>query len=726
MSKRNPTNADDEFLAKARERFKAAKEYWDKIYIPAKEDLEFYAGDQWPAGIKAQRESDITNPRPVLTINRLPQFHNQIVNAYRQSTLSMKASPQEEGDVETARVYEGMYRQIEKQSFAQTAYIKALSDGTIHSMGYIRVVTEYANDDSFDQDIFIRREVNPFRHYPDPKATQFFLEDSRFWFVVDKVPKTEYDDGGEYEDFDPADFTGDEKFNADWREDEEVIIAEYFYFETKKKKLHLMKDGSTAWEDDIIDVEKEDADEGKLLRDNIEKSRDVDKKTLMWCKIDGYNVLEKPREWAKPRIPIAPVWGNELWVGEKRQVSGIVRGAKDSCRMYNYWQSAKTEMIALAPKAPYVAAEGQLEGEREAEWRSASHTPKSVLYYKPVSVDGHLVPAPQRVTYEAPVQAIIQASMQASDDIKAAIGLYDASLGMQGNEVSGKAITARKSQGATATYNHVDNLAMSIGYTGLIVGELMPVIYDTRRTMRIIGETGKTETITINGDNPKHNIADAKYDLVLDAGPSYATQREETSTLLTELARQYPKLWDVAGDIAIRNMDFGGASEIADRLKRTLPPEVVGDDEDPVTKLAAAQNTIKQMQSAISAAQDKIQELDASNQMAEAKLNDKSGELKIRQQELRIKADEAKAKLIAAGAAAASQKETANAIPLIQEAMDAIRDLGGQFTGVMDMVQALAEGAGTPNNAGAPALEAPEGEQPPTGAETADTDADGQ
>lgn len=681
MSQRNPTKDDDEFLEKARERFREAKEYWDTIYNLAREDTEFYAGDQWPKGIKAQREADLSNPRPCLTINRLPQFHNQIVNAYRQSGMSMQAAPQETEDEEVARIYKGLFRQIEKQSHAQVAYVKALSDGCIGGVGYIRALSQYADSKSFNQDLYIKRVTNPFSHYPDPYATEFFLEDAEYWFVIDKIKKKAYEKGGEYADFEPDDFTGEESYRSDWRGDDSVIIAEYFYFETERKTLILFKDGSTAFEEDIKDEDKAEAEE------HTDKKRKVDVRTLKWCKIDGYNILEKATEWGAPRIPIVPVWGNELWIAEKRQLTGLVRNSKDSQRMYNYWQSSKTEMIALAPKAPYIAAEGQLEGAREDEWRNATITPKSVLYYKPVSVDGHLVGAPQRQTYEAPVQGIIQASLQSSDDMKATIGIYDASLGQAGNEVSGRAITARKSQGMTATYNFIDNLALAIGYIGVIIAELIPVYYDTERQLRIVGEDGKISMVKVNGPGQK-NIVDVKYDLVLNAGANYATQREETVSILTELARQYPKVWDIAGDIAVRNMDFAGAREIAERLKRTLPPQVIADDDDPETKLIAANTAIEQMKSALAAATDKIGELTTSSQMMEAQLKDKTGELRIKQQEVNIKRDEAKAKLITAAAAAQDGK---NANALMAEAMEAIQELGGRMDGVMDMVQALSD-----------------------------------
>lgn len=699
--------SDDAFLLKARQRFDRSREYWSAIYDPALAETEFYHGEgQWPEDIRNQRLAVGQSPRPCLTINRLPQFHNQIVNDYRQSEIGIKASPQEQDDVEVARTYAGIFRQIEKHSIAQLAYIQGLSSASIAGIGYIRATPRYASDESFDQDIFIDRVTNPFSHFPDPDAKGFFLEDSDFWFVLEKVSKDAYED--EYGDeFDETSFSGDEKYLRDWRDEKSITIAEYFYFEKKKRTRVEFQDGSTAWEDEIASEY-----DGKLVAEKIVRKKKVDSKVLMWCKIDGYNVLEKRRAWATPRIPIVPVWGVELWVGERRTISGITRPAMDSQRMYNYWQSAKAEMIALAPKAPYVAAEGQIEG-HEDEWRNAASTPQSVLLYKPKTVDGIAVPPPQRQMYEAPVQAIIQASAQASDDIKASLGIYDATLGAKGNEVSGRAINARKAQGQTATYNYVDNLAFAIGYIGKIVGELIPKIYDTPRQLRIIGEDGKAERIKVNDPEQPQNetnkkpsplITDIVYDLDIDTGPSYATQREETSAILTELARNFPKIFDVAGDIAVKNMSFSGAQEISERLKRTIPPEVVGDDEDDSIKVAALTKMVEQLKAALEATTKHSQELEADNAMAKLQLADKAGELAIRQQEIEIKKKEAESKLIAAAAAA---QEGESSSTLINQAIESIKELNSLVQGHGDMIEALAGPEDDVPAGEAPALEAP-------------------
>lgn len=677
-----PKSSDnkEDFLRKARERFKRASDFWTPKYDLAEADEKFSVGNsdngyQWPDYLQWDYDANVVNKRPRLTINKLWQFHNNIVNDYRQSSIGMKAEPQQDEDMDVAKAYYGLFRQIEKQSNAQVAYVQALSNGARGGLGWLRVITDYCRPDSFDQDIFIKRVVNPRRCFPDPDAEGFFFEDGAFFFFIDRVPLEQFKE--DHPDIDPTDFITDD-YSSYWRGDETnggeyVIIAEYFYFKSRKRTLNLYEGGVTAFDDD------EHKPEGKPL-----KSRKQDFKELHWCRIDGYNVLEEA-VWPKPRIPFAPVWGNEIWVEGERTFEGQVRGVKDSQRMYNYMQSAKTEMIAIAPKAPYIAAEGQLEGDRELEWRDAATTPKSVLYYKPMTVDGVIVPPPQRQAYEAPVAAVIQASMQASDDMKAVLGVYDASLGARGNEVSGRAINARKAQGEIATYNYVDNLALGIGYLGTIIAEIIPVYYDTQRRQRIINEENKPEIMDLNGpDGP--NVVDVNYDLILDTGPSYASQRDEAAAILMELSNNFPKLMEVGGDIAVRNMNFKGNIELADRLKRTLPPQVVGEEADPVTKLAAAQTQLEQAQQLVQQLTASIQQLKQDNREKDIKLLNKTGELKIKQQEVDIK----KAELLKTAkeddgseAAAVRTDQSTNAV------INAVQELSAQVAELADMVEAV-------------------------------------
>ncbi|HTJ94266.1 MAG TPA: portal protein, partial [Pararobbsia sp.] len=279
------------------------------------------------------------------------------------------------------------------------------------------------------------------------------------------------------------------------------------------------------------------------------------------------------------------------------EVSGLVRNAKDAQRMYNYWASQEVEMLALAPKAPFIGAAGQFEG-FETDWRTANTTNKAYLEYNPVvdTMNGERpFPPPQRVAPPMPSAGIMQAKMGAADDIKSATGQYDASLGAQGNETSGIAIQRRDHQSDISTFHFVDNLSRAIRFVGKIIVDLIPKIYDTKRIVRILGEDGDTDMAAIDPtqkeavvkhyhDETKQEIARiynpgvGKYDVVVSTGPSFSTKRQEAGEAMQQMTQANPELWHVIGDLLVKNMDWPGAEEMSKRLKATLLPAVVEAD----------------------------------------------------------------------------------------------------------------------------------------------------
>ncbi|MEI6388950.1 MAG: portal protein, partial [Spirochaetota bacterium] len=297
-------------------------------------------------------------------------------------------------------------------------------------------------------------------------------------------------------------------------------------------------------------------------------------------------------------IPIVPVLGDELDVNGKRILEGIVRHAKDPARMYNYWVSAETEMIALAPKAPFIGVAGQFEGYEE-KWTQANRKNLAYLEYNPKTVAGNLAPPPQRNQYEPPIQAINHARMASRDDLKATTGIYASSLGEQGNEQTGRAILARQHQGQISNFHYIDNMTRAIRHVGRILVDLIPKIYDTKRIVRIIAPDGGQKMVEINGQAGQappgqapvngtdpitkveriYALGVGKYDVVVEAGPSYHTKREEALASMLQLSQNYPKLMEVAGDIVVGNMDWEGALEISERLKKTLPPGYAKDEQ---------------------------------------------------------------------------------------------------------------------------------------------------
>lgn len=634
-------------------------------------DLKFMAGSpdnqwQWPQEVLNSRTTNQSGAtvmaRPCLTINKLPQHVRQVTNDQRQNRPSGKVIPADDkADVEVAEIFNGIVRHIEYMSDADVAYDTACENQVTYGEGYFRLLTEYCNPDSFEQDILIKRIRNSFSVYMDPLIQDPCGSDANWCFIAEDMLQTEYE--REFPNASPVSTlrsmgVGDESLSQ-WLGQDTIRIAEYFYIERSSKTLNLYPGNLTAFEGT-----KED----KYLRSIYPKpvrSRPSERKTVKWCKTNGYEILEE-REWAGQWIPVIRVIGNEFEVEGRLYVSGLIRNAKDPQRLYNYWASQEAEMLALAPKAPFIGYSGQFEG-YERNWKSANTVNWPYLEVNAEAMDGqgNPLPLPQRAPPPQAQNGLIQAKMGAADDIKSATGQYDASLGVGSNEKSGKAIIARERQSDKGTYHYVDNLARAVRYCTRQLVDLIPKIYDTARIARIIGEDGEAKMAKldptqaepvkkiIDPQNPNvviekiYNPSVGKYDVVVTTGPGYATKRQEALEAMAQLLQGNEQLWAVAGDLFIKNMDWPGAQEMAKRFAKTIDPKLM-DESDENPQLQAANQQIQdmgqQMQQMMSMLQNVQQSMEAR-------------ELAIKEQEAGIKAYDAETKRISATQPAMSAEQ---------------------------------------------------------------------
>jgi hypothetical protein len=583
---------DKSLLETARKRFSLAEEAESEIRKLEIEDLRFRAGEQWPADVQGARNID---KRPCLTINRLPQFIHQITNDQRQNRPSIKVSPVDDGaDVDTAKILQGLIRHIEYNSNADVAYDRAFEGAVTKGRGYFRVITDYCDPTSFEQDIFIKSIRNSMSVYVDPSYQEPDGSDMNWGFIFEDVPEDDYKAEYGEEDLESLEAwraSGDEA--ADWANGKTIRVAEYFYKEYENTTLCLLSDKTVVLKSDL---------EGVMLPDGVavvaERQSLIPK--IKWCKINAVRVLEKT-DWPGQWIPIIPVHGDEIELEGKRIFEGVIRHAKDPQRMYNYWASAETEAIALAPKAPFIGAEGQFKG-YEKEWATANQRSFAFLQYVPKTIGGVAVPPPQRNHATVDTGAITNARALSSEDLKATTGIYDAALGNRSNENSGIAIQRRNIQAQTSNFHFVDNLSRAIRHTGRILVELIPHVYDTARAVRVIGEDGEQQIVQINqifqenGKPKSYNLGAGKYDVTVETGPSFATKRQEAVESMLQLTKAYPQVAGVAGDLMVKNMDWPGAKEIAERLKKTLPPGIAEPDEKDQQPLPPeVQNQMAQM-----------------------------------------------------------------------------------------------------------------------------------
>ena len=603
--------SDSDTLATMRTRLQMTLSALSESREDELDDLRFYAGSpdnhwQWPADVLATRgavQGQTINARPCLTINKLPQHVRQVTNDQRQNRPSGKVIPADDrADPQVAEIYNGMVRHIEYISDADVAYDTACENQVSYGEGYIRIITEYCDDNTFDQDIKIMRVRNSFSVYMDPTIQDPCGADAKWCFVTEDLQREEYE--RLFPDASPISSLqtlgiGDQSISI-WINEDTVRIAEYYYIEYEKATLHLYPGNITAFEG------SPEAKQLKMMGVKPVRTRQVDAKRVKWCKTNGYEFLEKS-DWAGDYIPVVRVVGNEFEVDGKLYVSGLVRNAKDAQRMYNYWTSQEAEMLALAPKAPFIGYGGQFEG-YEMQWKTANTQNWPYLEVNPDVTDGNgaVLPLPQRAPPPLPQTGLIQAKMGASDDVKSTTGQYDTSLGATSNERSGKAIMARERQSDTGTYHYVDNLARAIRHvTRQLVG-LIPKIYDTQRVARIIGLDGDTEMVKLDPTQaePVKEIRDennividkiynpgvGKYDVVVTTGPSYMTKRQEALDAMGMILQSNPQLWQVAGDLFIKNMDWPGAQEMAKRFEKIIDPKIMADsDESPEMQQAKMQ-----------------------------------------------------------------------------------------------------------------------------------------
>jgi hypothetical protein len=588
MADKEKPKAED-IVKDAKEAFADMEDHWADNHREALDDIEFSRmGKQWPEGIRKQRELE---GRPCLTINKMPSFIRQVVNDARQNKPSIKVHPVDGGaDKKTANIYNGLIRNIEYTSSADVAYDTATESAVSGGFGYFRIGLDYAHDDGFHLDLSIDRISNPFSVYGDPASTAADSSDWNQAFITQMVPKAEFKK--RWPDATEIDFDAEgwKNLQDPWVTEHSVMVAEWWRREEYEKDIYLLSDGSVQSEAAMQQMGPIWAASGiQVMEKRKTKCFRVWQHTL-----SGAEDLGK-QDWVGKYIPIVPVYGDEVDVEGKRYFRSLIRDAKDAQRMYNYWRSTETELVALAPKTPFIGPVGAFKTDA-AKWATANTQSHAFIEYDKST-------PPQRQPFVGVPAGAAHEALTASDDMKAIMGIYDASLGQRSNETSGRAIMARQREGDVATFHFQDNMARAIRHAGRILIDLIPHVYDKPRMIRVIGEDGTQESVKI-GPNPQaqqphteseeqdqgksddptsqvYDLTAGKYDLTVSTGPSFTTRRQEAAFEMTEMIRAFPDAAPVIGDLLAKNLDWPGADEIAERLKK-INPALKGDGLPPM------------------------------------------------------------------------------------------------------------------------------------------------
>jgi len=564
------------------DRYKRAEERERDNMLAAYEDLEFYAGTQWPDD-QAKRLED--EGRPALTLNQLPTFVRQVTNDIRMMRPAIKVVPVDSnGDPKTADVIGGMIRYVENRSDAQAAYFDGMDSQVVAGIGHWQVTTEYASERTFDQELRIIPVDDGVAVLWDPDSSLPTREDAMWCFQPVDLTRDAFKSRYPKASADPLE---SDKPPEGWVSEDHVRIARYWCKKPVKRTLALLSDGSVIELDTPEKMAEVDQANAILAQQGKPPVRveERDGFKVTHCVVSATAVLEEEQDWLGRYIPIVPVFGEQVRIGRKVLRRGIIRFAKDAQRMFNYAQSAQVEAIAFQTKAPWLVTDKNVQA-YAAEWAEANNKPLPYLRWTPDG--GNNGAPPQRMSPPIASQGMAELIAQAGQTMKDVTGIQNAGLGKQSNETSGKAINARQREGDVGMFTYVDNFARAIRHTGTILIDLIPRVYDTQRMIRVMGEDGTVDLVPINTPQPDpaggmgkvaNDLSVGAYDVVVQSGPGYSTKREEAKEGMIALLQAVPDVFPLIGDLIAKSQDWPLSDAIAARLKATIPPNIIAAEE---------------------------------------------------------------------------------------------------------------------------------------------------
>lgn len=620
----------DQLILDAAKKFRDdAQDYWQEIYDQGLEDKKFVTikGAQWEGDAIAKRKAQ---GKPTLEINISRAYVQQQINTMRQNRPQAKVVPVDSGaDPEVAKVLEGLIKDVEESSNFEDALDTAAANQVHAAVGFYRIVTDYINEKSFNQEPRFKPVENPQAVLIDPLSKALDGSDMAKALVCEWVDKDQVikEHGKDAVD----DFETDA--DSDWSNytDKTVCIAEYFYKEQIADTLLLLNDGTIEFKSVLLEQVSEDE-----LEQMIETERSTSRTEIKWAKVSGTKVLEKgvfPGQY----IPIFPVYGEVTWVENKRHIFSLVHFAKDPQRLFNYWKSTEAHILQKNQDEMTIVDDRGIAG--FDEWRNPSSA--AYLRFKATDDSGNVIPYPTKIGAAAPPVGILNASESAKALIPDILNMHAPQMGQDVNQQSGVAIGLLQRQSDTAQFHFQDNINKTIRHSARVLIGLFPILYDTEMVRRIIGADGESELVKLNAQPENqdeqskaingvlNDMSLGRFDIRMDTGPSFNTQREQSFTLMMQLVQSNPSLFNIVADLIIMNSPLLNSKEIAERVKMLVPPQALGKDKiDP-----------EQAKAQITQLDQLVQKLTADLESLQMQLNDKNADRNIEMMKVELQAE---------------------------------------------------------------------------------------
>lgn len=606
---RTPPGFDnqDDFLEDMRAKYEWGYGFNEHNILAGKEDAKFTVGNQWDPVVEQRRKDQ---KKPVLTFNRLVAFMAQLVGNRLMNETEIRVFPDKAGTKEIAIIREGLIRNIFKNSNADFARDEAGKYQVVCGEGYFSLCMEYAGDDVFEQEIKINAVVDPYSVVMDPLSIEPSGEDAQWGFIGDDIPQQEFKRRWPWAA--EVGFLGDKRWNQSgfWLSEDCIRVVSYWRMVTEGiKTLALYQDGSIH---DVTGMEEyEWLPFVETRSDGSPFTRDVPNRFAQLYICSGNNILEGPHDYPISSIPIYRVPGWELNDGEKTHRWGLIRFLKDPQRLHNYWRSTVAEQLVAAPRNKWLTTPDAVKG-HEVKWRRAPSSDDPFLYYNDGETQPIHIPPPGIDV------ALVNEAAISTQDMKDISNIHEAALGMPSNEVSKVAIQQRQMVSDVGSYIYVDRRRLADRRCAKNINELISYIYDTKRTITIIGRDDKSTVTVINDpSNPNSDVTIGKYGITVDVGPASETKRTLANEQMMGFVNAMPQTAAVVMDLVAEAQDWPKSGEFAKRFKMMLPAGTIPEDEM-TPEMKAIQDQNQQLQEAQRQLEQANQNADTQKKLADA------------------------------------------------------------------------------------------------------------
>lgn len=665
----DPTD-DRDLIESTRDFVRLVQEVESDNRLEAERDREYQAGEQWDARLRQSREQG-SNPRPCLVINEIPVMLNQVVNDYIQNPPGVSVNPVDnDADPDTAQVIEGLLRSIKYHSSGEVADEVAFESAAAIGWGYFRLTTDYVDDKSFEQQILFDSIPNTLNVFFDPHSKAIDGSDARDCVIIDQMGRKEFKALYPDAEANSQQIIASQEIGDEWLTEDTVQVAERYTCESAPDTLLMLRTGQVVYASQIGDP--------ALLQQHggVVQERPVQRTVVKWYKLTAVDILEErtlPGRW----IPVVPMYCSVIYLRSKKKRFGLIRFLRDPQLMLNYWETTKTELLALQPRAPWLGPEGFMGSDSmQAAWRTSNNSNVVALEYAAYDAFGRPISPPQRMPFPPPPTGVIEAAGQAREYMREISGISQPARITPGSSRSGASLRQEEAQADMATFHIFRSAQAAKVHACRIALSWIPTYYDTPRVLRIIGEDGRASLQPVNQPQQRpmapgqpmppggmpvqapdgtvqavntvlHDLTVGQYDVMLSSGPNYETKRQEAIQGMAELGRSFPKLWEVAGSNLVRNMDWPGAEDIAKKLAMTEPqlPEDQGQNAEEMLprvmgQLQKVQQEAQMLNAHAQQMEQQLQETSAENQKLKADRSVKAAEVQVKQAELVVKQEE--------------------------------------------------------------------------------------